>query len=80
MQTTGAISDSLSKKSDALAASHGATGEQFIVETAAKEVQATLASGAAGIHGDRKVELPVIRSGRSGTLGLSRFDFDDLLT
>jgi hypothetical protein len=79
MQTTVNLPDSLYEKSEALAASRGATVEQFIVEAVAKEVQGNLGSGSAGIFGDREVELPIIRSRRPGTLDLSRFDFDDLL-
>jgi hypothetical protein len=79
MQTTVNLPDSLYEKSEALAASRGATVEQFIVEAVAKEVQGNLGSRAGGICGDREVELPIIRSRRPGTLDLSRFDFDDLL-
>jgi hypothetical protein len=65
------------EKSEALAASRGATVEEFIVEAVAREVQGTMGSGAS--YGDREVDLPVIRSARPGTLDLSNFDFDDLL-
>jgi hypothetical protein len=78
MQTTVNLPDSLYEKSEALAASRGATVEQFIVESVKKEVQGTVGSGAS--YGDREVHLPVIRSRRPGTLDLSNFDFDDLLT
>ena len=76
MQTTVNLPDSLYQKSEQLAASRGATVEQFIVEAVKKEVQGDLRSGT---YGDREVELPVIRSRRPGTLDLSQFDFDDLL-
>jgi hypothetical protein len=76
MQTTVNLPDSLYQKSQQLAASRGATVEQFIVEAVKKEVQGDLRSGT---YGDREVELPVIRSRRPGTLDLSQFDFDDLL-
>ena len=79
MQTTVNLPDPLYQETEALAASRGATVEQFIVEAVAKEVQGNLASGASGSYGDREVELPVIRSTRPGTLDLSHFDFDDLL-
>ena len=79
MQTTVNLPDSLYEKSLALAASRGATVEQFIVQAVAKEVQGNLGSGSADIYGDRDVELPIIGSRRPGTLDLSRFDFDDLL-
>jgi hypothetical protein len=79
MQTTVNLPDSLYQKSEQLAASRGATVEQFIVEAVKKEVQGNLGSGASGAYGDREVELPVIRSRRPGTLDLSQFDFDDLL-
>src|SRR5712692_7863551 len=79
MQTTVNLPDSLYQKSEALAASRGATVEQFIVEAVKKEVQGNLGPGSSGSCGDREVELPVIRSRRPGTLDLSNFDFDDLL-
>ena len=79
MQTTVNLPDSLYQKSEALAASRGATVEQFIVEAVIKEVQGNLGSGTSGSYGEGEVELPVIRSRRPGTLDLSNFDFDDLL-
>jgi hypothetical protein len=79
MQTTVNLPDSLYQKSEQLAASRGATVEQFIVEAVKNEVQGNLGSGAPDSYGDREVELPVIRSTRPGTLDLSHFDFDDLL-
>ena len=79
MQTTVNLPDSLYEKSEALAASRGATVEQFIVEAVEKEVQGNVGLGTPGTYGDREVELPVIRSRRPGTLDLSNFDFDDLL-
>ncbi len=79
MQTTVNLPDSLYEKSEALAASRGATVEQFIVEAVKKEVQGNLGSGTCASYGDSEVELPVIRSTRPGTLDLSNFDFDDLL-
>jgi hypothetical protein len=79
MQTVVNLPDSLYRKSEELAASRGATVEQFIVEAVKHEVQGKLGSGNSGTHGDRHIELPVIRSRRPGTLDLSHFDFDDLL-
>jgi hypothetical protein len=79
MQTTVNLPDPLFQKSEALAASRGATVEQFIVEAVMKEVQGNHGSEYSGTNGDREVELPVIRSRRPGTLDLSNFDFDDLL-
>lgn len=79
MQTTVNLPDALYEKSESLAASRGATVEQFIVEAVAKEVRENLASDASGAHRNCEVELPVIRSARPGSLDLSRFDFDDLL-
>jgi hypothetical protein len=80
MQTTVNLPDSLYLKSEALAASRGATVEQFIVEAVNKEVQGNLRPDASVACGNRKVELPVIRSTMPGTLDLAQFDFDDLLT
>ena len=79
MQTVVNLPDSLFEKSEALAASRGATVEQFIVEAVQKEVQGDLGSGTSDTFGDREVDLPIIRSKRPGTLDLSHFDFDDLL-
>lgn len=79
MQTVVDLPDSLYQKSRTLAASRGATVEEFIVEVVAKEVQDSLGASAPGPHGDRQIELPVIPSKRPATLDLSRFDFDDLL-
>jgi hypothetical protein len=80
MQTTVNLPDSLYQKSQALAASRGATVEQLIVEAVRKEVQANLGNGDPGNRAARQVELPVVRSKHPGTLDLSNFDFDDLLT
>jgi hypothetical protein len=81
MQTTVNIPDSLYQKSEALAASRGATLEQLILDAVKKEVQGNPGLDLAGAcYGDREVELPVIRSKRPGALDLSQFDFDDLLT
>ena len=78
MQTTVNLPDSLYYKSEQLAASRGATVEQFIVDAVQEEVQGSL-EGDASRYGDCDVELPVIRSNRQGTLDLSHFSFDDLL-
>jgi hypothetical protein len=75
MQTTVNLPDSLYQKSEQLAASRGATVEQFIVEAVKKEV----GSETSGSFGDRDINLPVIHSSRPGALDLSDFDFDDLL-
>jgi hypothetical protein len=77
MQTMVDLPESLYQKSKTLAASRGATVEEFIVEAVAKEVRDNL--GTRVPQGDREIELPVVRSKRPGTLDLSHFDFDDLL-
>jgi hypothetical protein len=77
MQTTLNLPDALYEKSAALAAERGATVEQLIVEAVERAVEGDLPTGR---FGNGKVELPVIRSSRPGTLDLSHFDFDDLLT
>ena len=79
MQTMVDLPDSLYRESEALAASRGATVQQFIVEAVKKEVQSNVGPGTAEPSGDREIDLPVIRSRRPGTLDLSTFDFDDLL-
>jgi hypothetical protein len=56
MQTTVDLPDSLYQKSKTLAASRGATVEEFIVEAVAKEVQGGLAPPNAGPE-RRKVHL-----------------------
>src|ERR1700733_13544630 len=80
MRTTVNLPDSIYKESEALAASRGATVEQFIVEAVRKEVQGNLGSSTSRSFGDRQVDLPVIPSSRPGTLDLSNFNFDDLLS
>jgi hypothetical protein len=80
MQTTVNLPDPLFQKSEALAASRGSTVEQFIVDAVAKEIGETLGSDATIPCGERQIDLPLIRSKRPGTLDLSHFDFDDLLT
>ena len=80
MQTTVNLPDSLYHSSEALAESRGATVEQFIVEAVKKEVQSTLVSHTAAQCIDGEVALPLIRSRKPGTLDLSKFDFDQLLT
>ena len=75
MQATVNLPDSLYERSAALAAARGATVEQIIVDALAKTIDEALSPGDAG-----NADLPLIRSARPGTLDLSRFDFDDLLT
>ncbi|HXM43509.1 MAG TPA: hypothetical protein VN924_19890 [Bryobacteraceae bacterium] len=79
MRTTVDLPDALYQKNESLAASRGATVEEFIVEVVATEVQSDPGTGTDGPHGGREVELPVIPSKRPGTLDLSHFDLDDLL-
>jgi len=71
------LPDPLYQKSKTLAASRGATVEQFIVEAVAKEVRGELRASTHGQNGDREIELPIVRSKRPGTLNLWHFDFDD---
>ena len=78
MQTTVNLPDALYRKGVALAASRGATVEQFIIEAVAKAVQGNLRSSTSD-SGNREVELPLIHSKRPGTLDLSNFDFDELV-
>jgi hypothetical protein len=81
MQAIINLPDALYHKSEAVAASRGATVEELIIEAVAREVQGVTESSASILNtaGSREVELPVIRSKRPGTLDLSRFDFDELL-
>jgi hypothetical protein len=78
MQATIDLPDALYRKGVALAASRGATVEQFIIEAVAMAVQGDLRSSVPD-PGSREVELPLIHSKRPGTLDLSHFDFDELL-
>jgi len=78
MQTTVDLPDALYRKGAALAASRGASVEQFIIEAVANAVQGDLRSSASD-PGHREVKLPLIYSKRPGTLDLSNFDFDELL-
>ena len=79
MYTTVDLPDAFYKKSEALAASRGATVEQFIIEAVAKQVQGIPEPACSNLSGGRDVELPLIPSKQPGTLDLSHFDFDDLL-
>ncbi len=79
MQATVNLSDSLYEKTEALAVSRGTTVEQIILGAVADAVQEKF-EAPRGCFGDLEIELPVIRSNRPGTLDLSSFDFDDLLT
>jgi hypothetical protein len=78
MQTTVDLPEPLYRKGAALAASRGATVEQFIIEAVAQAVQGDLGPSASD-PGGREVELPLIHSKRPGTLDLTNFDFDELL-
>jgi len=79
MLTNVELPDALYEKSEAVAASRGTTVQELIVEAVKKEVAASIPSVLSGEQG-RRVQLPIIRSKRPGTLDLSNFDFDDLLT
>jgi hypothetical protein len=76
MQTTVNLPDFVYEQTQALAASRGSTVEQFIVDAVRHAVEEQVSFPTT----EREIELPVIRSKRPGTLDLSRFDFDDLLT
>jgi len=78
MQTTVDLPDALYRKGVALAASRGASVEQFIIEAVAMAVQGDLRPSASD-PGNHEVKLPLIHSKRPGTLDLSNFDFDELL-
>lgn len=79
MQATVNLPDPLYEKTEALAVSRGATVEQIIVGAVAEAVFENL-EAAQCKFGTQEIELPVIQSRRPGTLDLSSFDFDDLLT
>jgi hypothetical protein len=76
MLTTVDLPDTLFHESQALAASRGATVEQFIVESIARCVHE---SEPVPRETQATITLPLIRSTHPGTLDLSEFDFDDLL-
>jgi hypothetical protein len=83
MQTTVDLPDSLYQKSKTLAASRGATVEQFIVEAVAKEIQGEFASRTAGPE-RRKVRFDGMRDrvellpGWDDPIDLDRFLMGDL--
>ena len=83
MQTTVDLPDSLYQESKTLAASRGATVEQFIVEAVAKEVQGELAPRASGPE-RRKVRFDGMRDriellpGWDDPIDLDRFLMGDL--
>jgi hypothetical protein len=80
MRTTVNLPDSLYQQSETLAASRGSTVEELIVEAVAKEVRSSIEPEVPGMDAKRKIELPIIHSRQPGTLDLSDFNFDDLLT
>jgi hypothetical protein len=71
MQTTVGFSDALYREGVDLAASRGATVEQFIIDAVARAVQGDPRSSASNRGCNREVELPLIHSKRPGTLDLS---------
>ena len=79
MLTTVNLPDALFLESQQLAASRGATIEQLIVESIAKYVRG-VSEPPEKPSKRGHTKLPVLRSRRPGTLDLSNFDFDDLLT
>ena len=68
MQTTVDLPDALYRKGVGLAASRGATVEQFIIEAVAKAVQGALRSSASD-PGNREVTLPLIHSKTAANAG-----------
>jgi hypothetical protein len=80
MRTTVNLPDNLYQQSETLAASRGSTVEELIVEAVAKEVRSSIEPKVPGMDAKRKIELPIIHSRQPGTLNLSDFNFDDLLT
>lgn len=80
MKTTVDLPDSLYQKGEAIAASRGSTIEQLIVRAVEKEVLADIGGDEEPAADRHEVALPLLRSKRPGTLDLSTFDFDDLLT
>jgi hypothetical protein len=79
MQTTVNLPDSLYQKSEAVAAARGTTLEDLILQAIVNEVESNSPQVSPGISGFR-VDLPIIPSKHPGTLDLSGFDFDDLLS
>lgn len=73
------LPDALYRDTEALAAARGATIEQVIVDVLTDAVQSHDPDSSAS-YGDRRIQLPLIRPKRPGTLDLSGFDFDNLLT
>ena len=80
METIVNLPDPLYANSTAIAASHGSTLEQFIVEAVQLAVENKLTPNATAVGRQGEVELPVIRSKSPGTMDLSAFDADELLS
>ena len=83
MQTIVDLPDALYQKSESLAASRGATVEQFIVDAVAKEVQGGLASCTAGPERrkgrfDRMRDRVELLPGWDDPIDLDRFLMGDL--
>ncbi len=76
MQTTIELPESVYQKSAEVARKRGFTVEELIVDVLEREVASESGSPLAG----QRVTFPLIHSKKPGTLDLSNFDFDDLLS
>lgn len=76
MRTTIELPESVYRQSAEVARQRGFSVEELIVEVLERE----LAHESAARPDSRAVRLPLIASKRPGSLDLSDFDFDDLLT
>ncbi|MGH9606540.1 MAG: hypothetical protein ACRD3N_12680 [Terracidiphilus sp.] len=76
MRTTIDLPESVYRKGEQAARTQGVTIEEFIVRSFERELEAAPEQRPAA----RNVSFPVIRSKHPGTLDLSDFNFDDLLT
>jgi hypothetical protein len=79
MQTIVTLPDSLYQKSEAVALARGTTVEDLILQAVVREVESNSPEAPSADIGFR-LDLPIIPSKHPGTLDLSGFDFDDLLS
>jgi hypothetical protein len=74
MRTMVNLPDSLSRKSEAVAASRGTTVEELILQAVEKAVEKEVEGGphSASCDSGFRVELPIIRSKQPGILAIAR--------
>jgi hypothetical protein len=76
MRTTVEISESVYRQSEQVARDRGFSVEELIVRALEREIGAETAAP----RSTKPMTLPILPSKQPGSLDLSRFNFDDLLS